>query len=43
MEVWYKERGVMISIEKNYYPIRISKKQFIKVCEYKNKYSTHCE
>lgn len=40
MEFWYKEGDIMISIEKNYYPIKISKKNFNKLCEYKNNTTT---
>ena len=35
MEFWYKEGDLMIPIEKKYYPIKISKKIFTQLCEYK--------
>lgn len=35
MEFWYKEGDLMIPIEKEYYPIKISKKKFTQLCEYK--------
>lgn len=35
MEFCYKEGDLMIPIEKKYYPIKISKKKFTQLCEYK--------
>ena len=35
LEFWYKEGNLMIPIEKKYYPIKISKKKFKQLCEYK--------
>ena len=40
MEFWYKEGDLMIQIEKNFYPIKISKKKFTQLCEYKQKHYT---